>query len=137
MEISLTSTQFRRLLDLVYIGNWILNSYRGEDAIEPFLQVQSLLLEKAKDVGMSILCQEEAGRFYPSDAFAQGGIHAPISQYEDLSFYHLLAEELSLRDLQDDISNYPRFLRLLDSYFEEFEAFGVQRLVVDETIGQS
>ena len=26
MEIKLTEKQFRRLLDLVYIGNWVLNS---------------------------------------------------------------------------------------------------------------
>ena len=26
MELKLTQKQFRRLLDLVYIGNWVLNS---------------------------------------------------------------------------------------------------------------
>ena len=30
MELNLTEKQFRRLLDLVYIGNWVLNSTRGE-----------------------------------------------------------------------------------------------------------
>ena len=29
MKIELTEKQFRRLLDLVYIGNWVLNSTRG------------------------------------------------------------------------------------------------------------
>ena len=31
MQIDLTAKEFRRLLDLVYIGNWVLNSTRGED----------------------------------------------------------------------------------------------------------
>ena len=31
MNIELTATEFRRLLDLVYIGNWVLNSTRGDD----------------------------------------------------------------------------------------------------------
>ena len=31
MQLDLTTKEFRRLLDLVYIGNWILNSIRGED----------------------------------------------------------------------------------------------------------
>ena len=35
MELQLTEKQFRRLLDLVYIGNWVLNSARGEDRIRP------------------------------------------------------------------------------------------------------
>ena len=29
MNIDLTEKEFRRLLDLVYIGNWILNSTRA------------------------------------------------------------------------------------------------------------
>ena len=31
MNIELSDKEFRRLLDMVYIGNWILNSTRGED----------------------------------------------------------------------------------------------------------
>ena len=31
MTIDLTNGEFRSLLDLVYIGNWILNSTRGND----------------------------------------------------------------------------------------------------------
>ena len=30
MNLELSKKQFRRLLDLVYIGNWILNSTRGD-----------------------------------------------------------------------------------------------------------
>lgn len=33
MELRLTEKQYRRLLDLVYIGNWVLNSTRGDDRI--------------------------------------------------------------------------------------------------------
>ena len=29
MQLELTEKEFRRLLDMVYIGNWILNSCRG------------------------------------------------------------------------------------------------------------
>ena len=33
MELHLTGKQYRRLLDLVYIGNWVLISTRGDDRI--------------------------------------------------------------------------------------------------------
>ena len=39
MELDLTRKQFRRLLDLVYIGNWILNSTRGEDRFKDYDEV--------------------------------------------------------------------------------------------------
>ena len=31
MQINLTKKEFRQLLDMVYIGNWILNATRGDD----------------------------------------------------------------------------------------------------------
>ena len=43
MEIKMTEKQFRRLLDLVYIGNWILNSTRGDDRIRQYDEVESLV----------------------------------------------------------------------------------------------
>ena len=36
MQIELSKKEFRRLLDLVYIGNWILNSTRGDDRIADY-----------------------------------------------------------------------------------------------------
>ena len=40
MKIELTEKQFRRLLDLVYIGNWVLSSTRGEDRIREYAEVE-------------------------------------------------------------------------------------------------
>ena len=43
MQIDLTAKEFRRLLDLVYIGNWILNSTRGEDRFQDYDALESKL----------------------------------------------------------------------------------------------
>ena len=48
MEVQLTRKQFRRLLDMVYIGNWVLNSTRGDDRFEDYDQVESLLFAQAR-----------------------------------------------------------------------------------------
>ena len=55
MELELTRKQFRRLLDMVYIGNWILNSTRGEDRFKDYDEVESLLFSKAAREGMPTL----------------------------------------------------------------------------------
>jgi len=47
MKIELTNKQFRRLLDMVYIGNWILNSTRGEERFADYDEVESLLFARA------------------------------------------------------------------------------------------
>ena len=49
MELHMTEKQFRRLLDLVYIGNWVLNSTRGDDRIKEYDQVESLVFSHCLD----------------------------------------------------------------------------------------
>ena len=39
MQIELTEKEFRRLLDMAYIGNWILNSTRGSDRFSPTVRI--------------------------------------------------------------------------------------------------
>lgn len=51
MQLELSKKEFRRLLDMVYIGNWILNSTRGEDRFQDYDKVESLLFEKARQEG--------------------------------------------------------------------------------------
>ena len=48
MEIKLTEKQFRRLLDLVYIGNWVINSTRENDRIQEYDQVESLIFSHCR-----------------------------------------------------------------------------------------
>ena len=43
MQIELTEKEFRRLLDMVDIGNWILNSTRGTDRFSDYDRVESLV----------------------------------------------------------------------------------------------
>ena len=55
MELKMTEKQFRRLLDLVYIGNCVLNSTRGDDRIKEYDQVESLVFAHCLDHGMAPL----------------------------------------------------------------------------------
>ena len=99
MELKLTQKQFRRLLDLVYIGNWVLNSTRGDDRIKEYDEVESRVFAHCLDHGMAKLVQLYEGELIPSRAFAEGGIHEAIMAYEDIAFFEILAEEMALRDL--------------------------------------
>ena len=53
MNIELTKKEFRRLLDMVYIGNWILNSTRGDDRIEDYDNLESKLFALCRQTGMT------------------------------------------------------------------------------------
>lgn len=134
MELKLTKKQYRRLLDLVYIGNWVLNSTRGEDRFKDYDEVESLLFARSKDEGMPSLSEVYEGQVIPSRAFAEGGIHEAIMEYEDNVFFEILAEDLARRDMDDvpiDDSNYEELNTRIDAYISEFEEHGTDNILVD------
>ena len=131
MQIELTSKEFRRLLDLVYIGNWVLNSTRGEDRFQDYDNLESKIFALSP-----ALSEPWNGTVIPSRAFAEGGIHEAIAYYEDNVFYEILAEELSRRDMNyPEITdeNYDEIIQRMDQYMSEFQCSGVDRLVLEET----
>ena len=131
MQIDLTPKEFRRLLDLVYIGNWVLNSTRGENRFQDYDDLESKIFALSPK-----LSQVWNGTVIPSRAYAEGGIHEAIAYYEDNVFYEILAEELSRRDMDyPEITedNYDEIITRMDRYMSEFISSGVQNLVLDET----
>ncbi len=134
MELHLTKKQYRRLLDLVYIGNWVLNSTRENDRIRDYDQVESLIFSHCLDQGMAPLVELYNGEVIPSRAFAEGGIHEAIMAYEDVTFFEILAEELALRDLDADqatAENYDEVMERMEQYMGEFEAHGTDHISVE------
>ena len=114
MEIKLTEKQFRRLLDLVYIGNWVFSN--------------------CLDHGMIPLVESYRGELIPSRAFAEGGIHEAIMAYEDTMFFEILAQELALRDMDSDgptPENYDELRERMDVYLGEFEQNGTDHVTVE------
>lgn len=135
MQIELSNKEFRRLLDLVYIGNWILNSYRGDQRFEDYDNLESKLFGLCRGGKMESLVREQDGTPLPSKAYAEGGIHEVIACYEDTVFYEILAEELSRRDMNyPEITedNYNEIMDRMSRYMDEFQLCGVDRLVLEE-----
>ena len=135
MQIDLTTKEFRHLLDMVYIGNWILNSTRGEDRFADYDNLESKLFDLCRAHKMDVLTEDWNGIPVPSRAYVEGGIHEAIAFYEDNVFYQILAEELSRRDMNypeinDD--NYAEIVSRMDRYLSEFELSGLDHLVLED-----
>ena len=130
MQIELTPKEFRRLLDMVYIGNWVLNSTRGEDRFADYDNLESKLFALSP-----ALSEPWNGTVVPSRAYTEGGIHEAIAYDEDNVFYEILAEELSRRDMdypEINDENYDEIVTRMDRYMSEFELSGVDHLVLEE-----
>ena len=135
MQIDLTTKEFRHLLDLVYIGNWVLNSLRGDDRFAAYDDLESKLFSLCRQHKMDVLTEVWNGIPVPSKAYVEGGIHEAIGFYEDNVFYEILAEELSRRDMaypEINEENYDEILRRMDGYMNEFQLSGVDKLVLED-----
>ncbi len=131
MQIEFTTKQFRRLLDLVYIGNWVLNSTRGNDRIPDFDRVESHVFSQCMRCGMEPLCQLAEEGYLPSTAFSEGGIHEAIMDYEDALFFEILAEELAHRDAAQGEVDAEEIPVRKEIYLREFEQNGIANISVD------
>ena len=136
IHFDLTNKEFRRLLDLVYVGNWILNSARGKDRLTDYDDVESLIFAQClQRKGTESLFTVQDGVVYPSEAFREGGIHEAIMDYEDTVFFEILAEELARRDMDFEpitSSNYSELATRIDEYIAEFEENGVDNITLDK-----
>ena len=83
---------------------------------------------------MNSLTEFWQGEAVPSQAFADGGIHDAIMEYENNVFFDILAEDLARRDMDDvpiDENNYQELASRIDAYISEFEEHGTDNILVD------
>ena len=135
MNIELTEKEFRRLLDLVYVGNWVLNSTRGSDRIEEYDKVESAVFSNCEKAGMHALYERAPDGCYPSAAFENGGIQDAIADYEDTVFFEILAEELARRDMDFEPigpENFTELASRIEEYIEEFEQNGMDNIILEK-----
>lgn len=135
MQIDLTTKEFRHLLDMVYIGNWVLNSTRGDDRFRAYDDLESKLFSLCRFHKMDVLAENWNGTSIPSKAYVEGGIHEAIAFYEDNVFYEILAEELSRRDMaypEINEDNYDEIISRMERYMSEFQISGVDHLVLED-----
>ena len=134
MQLELTKKEFRRLLDLVYIGNWILNSTREDDRIPDYDQLESKIFGKCLEQNIPGLAEVWNGTVIPSRAFEEGGIHEAIMDYEDTVFFEILAEELARRDMNYEPigkENYDELVERMNAYIAEFEEHGTDNILIE------
>ena len=83
MNLELSKKQFRRLLDMVYIGNWILNSTRGDQRFADYDEVESLVFGQAVLEGMPSLAELYQGEIVPSRHSSYARLYEQAAKLKD------------------------------------------------------
>lgn len=131
MQLELTNKEFRLLLDMAYIGNWVLNSTRGEERFHPYDALETKIFAHCLKAGLPELLEIRRDGVSPARAYIEGGIHEAIMDYEDSIFFEILAEELARRDMNHEPISQDNLKELtgrIDAYIAEFEQNGMDNI---------
>ena len=132
MNIEMSEKEFRRLLDLVYVGNWVMNAMRGENRIREYDEIESKCFSYCLKSGMYSLFEIVDGEVVPSAGFEDGGIQEAIMDYEDCAFFDILSEELARRDMSDSGSaDETELMGRIEDYRREFDENGLDHVSVE------
>lgn len=107
MQLELDKEELERLLELAYLGEWMLNGHHGpKDRSKEHDVVLQKLYAAAEEGGLGylIMTDEETGELKPSPA-ADARMDAAefIPHYDDHVFWDELALRLAERDLEEEV----------------------------------
>ncbi|GGJ00207.1 hypothetical protein GCM10010885_06820 [Alicyclobacillus cellulosilyticus] len=142
MHLELSEEQFRRLVELVYLGNWMANAARDQsDRIVAYEELEQYILAHSRDFSAEDMVEydEENDTYYVRQD-VEDKLMRLVDEYEDESFWELLALRLAERDVMEEVGPVAAFTttmhekrwELADKYGEEFEKYGLRRLRVVE-----
>ena len=137
VNLELTKEQYKELLKLVYLGDWVID--------EPENMVLNELVQtifaQSKEIGLGKLMEhnKEMDLFMPSGDFEDEVVDI-VEDYEEDSFWDHLIYRLAERDLhvklgkEADAMSMEAKIDMLDplteKYVKEFEAKGLENLMI-------
>jgi hypothetical protein len=139
--IELSRDQYRNLLNIVFLGQWMTLSCTDQDE-DNVLDLEQSIFSYARQFESADLIEydEEIQLYFPSFEFEEKAFDL-VDDYDDFMFWDGLAERLAKRDLYkkygDSISTMDIDARLeeeqqlIDRYLRYFENKGLESVHVD------
>lgn len=147
MNIDFTKEEFRALLDMVTLGDWIITAHDTErdPAQEIFTAVLQKIFSRAEEFGCGdlVVFDPELQEFFETKDYGESEKEVFLDEYDNNTFWDQLITRLAERDfvreqgLERVMSMSPEDrLRGLHKhelkYSEEFEAHGLERVRLDD-----
>ncbi len=145
MKLELTEKECLLLLDMLYIAEWIMNSYVSHDRpeTEKYRRLEQKILSYGDEMGCKgvVDYDEKLGGYFPTRELEEGSAMDFIDEYDEYTFWEELISHLAERDFLHreglerirKMSREQRIKKLLgleEKYHKEFGAHGVDRLVL-------
>jgi hypothetical protein len=146
MKVSFTTEEYTRLLELAHLGLWVAGGRPDDPATMPerYADVSQKMFGLAEMFGCADLVEADVnGELFPNEKLTDGPVHEKLDAFVEDTFWGELVGRLAERDLRaeqgKDVTKLSEELSeeeqdrievLEDAYWREFEASGVDHLVV-------
>ena len=146
MKINITKKQYRLLLDILSIAEWVMDAYKVEEdpKSKPYKEVEQLFLSRAKEFGFDNLVEydREDDKYYPTREYEDLETDRVfIDEFEDDVFWEELCNRLAKRDLMrthgvEKVARMEILERLttqdkiIEKYQNEFYENGLENLIL-------
>lgn len=146
MKVSFTTKEYTRLLELAHLGLWVAGARPDDPATMPerYAEVSQKVFGLAEMFGCTDLVESDVnGELFPNEKLTAGPVAEKLDKFVEDAFWGELVGRLAERDLRaeqgKDITKLGEELSedeqdrvevLEDAYWREFEAKGVDHLVL-------
>jgi hypothetical protein len=139
VKIELTNEEFRKLIELAYLGEWMVNAQHDpefEDETASAIVQKLLAAHDLPEIGQD----EETGEYFMRSDWTEDIYDKYILDYDDHTFWDELTERLAQRDLArqrgveaEDLNRDDDMLELRpleENYRQELEEHGLDNLEI-------
>jgi hypothetical protein len=146
MKVSFTTKEYTRLLELAHLGLWVAGARPDDPATMPerYAELTQKILGFAEVFGCADLVEADVnGELFPTEKLTGGVAAEKLDRFVEDTFWAELAGRLADRDLRAEqgkdatkLAEEPsegeqqKLDALEDAYWREFEAHGVEHLVL-------
>ena len=146
MKINITKKEYRLLLDVLSISDWVMNSHIVGDnpKSEPYKRLEQKLMSYAKDFGFDnlIMYDKSLEAYFPTIEYEElESDRQFIEEFEEEVFWEELCSRLAQRDLlqekgiqkvkeMDPIEVLTEEDKIAEKYNNEFIENGIKNLII-------
>ncbi len=126
MNIHLTKNEYRLLLDLVFMANWMVDSHHpdGRDGVEEYDMLLQKLYSFAREMGCEELvhADRDTNEYLPTRHYEETTrAFELIEEYNDDTFWDALISRLAERDVYEKLEKGRRDTMGIEEYWERSE----------------
>ena len=146
MKINFTKKEYRLLLDMVEMADWVLNAHKtaSSDEIKKYSDLYQKILSYAKDMGFEnlIVYEKDLDRYLATAEYEESAHMRYIEEFEDDVFWDALPLRLAERDLikevgekkyeeMEFVERASKLVELESHYYKELEDNGIDNFLFE------